>query len=295
MLTPGNFFEEGGFRDRGDRQKYYVGETPQEYILNKYDLLLVMTEQAPGLLGSPLIVPESQRYLHNQRLGLVIAKEPIQVSFLFHLCNQKSIRQIIHAKATGTKVRHTSPTKIESIVVGYPPNSLQIQFDQIVEKVDALKVFYQESLKEIENLYGSLSQRAFKGELDLSNVEVPEELPVVEKKEKEEVVEKKGQELKWPEYANSIIRDNLNGRFSYEELKGAINKLQNERKAASEKISLQKDPTSKEIRELLLKMLEDKPPYIEQIFDIPASEIDKPTNEQKKQIIFRVIDENKKS
>ena len=173
LLTPGNFFEEGGFRNRGDRQKYYVGETPQEYILDKGDLLLAMTEQAPGLLGSPLIVPKANLYLHNQRLGLVIAKEPIQTKFLFHLFNQNTIRQIIHSKATGTKVRHTSPTKLESIIVGYPPIDLQNRFAFIVEKVEGIKYRYQQSLTDLETLYGALSQKAFKGELDLSRVPLP--------------------------------------------------------------------------------------------------------------------------
>lgn len=177
LLTPGNFFEKGGFRDRVGRQKYYVGEAPKEYILSEHDLLLAMTEQAPGLLGSPLIVPESRKYLHNQRLGLVSANEPIQVFFLFHLFNQKSIRQIIHSKATGTKVRHTSPTKLESIVVGYPPLELQNEFAAIVEKVEGIKSRYQQSLSELENLYGTLSQKAFKGELELSRVPLPNQQP----------------------------------------------------------------------------------------------------------------------
>lgn len=173
LLTPGNFFEAGGFRDRGDRQKYYTGETPEEYILNAGSLLIAMTEQAPGLLGSPLIVPESNLYLHNQRLGLAVPKEPIHTRFLFHLFNQKSIRQIIHSKATGTKVRHTSPTKLESIVVGSPPIDLQNQFAAIVEKVESLKSRYRHSLADLETLYGALSQKAFKGELDLSRVVLP--------------------------------------------------------------------------------------------------------------------------
>lgn len=174
LLTPGNFYEKGGFRDRGSKQKYYTGETPKEYILSKGALLLAMTEQTPGLLGSPLIVPASDLYLHNQRLGLVVAKEPIQVQFLFHLFNQNSIRQTIHAKATGTKVRHTSPTKLEDIIVGYPPIELQNQFAAIAEKIEALKSRYQQSLSDLETLYGALSQQAFKGELDLSQVPLPD-------------------------------------------------------------------------------------------------------------------------
>ncbi|MCA9420919.1 MAG: restriction endonuclease subunit S [Nitrospira sp.] len=205
LLTPGNFFEEGGFRDRGDRQKYYTGEIPQDYILDKGDLLLAMTEQAPGLLGSPLIVPKANLYLHNQRLGLVVEREPIQTRFLFHLFNQKSIRQIIHSKSTGTKVRHTSPTKLESIIVGYPPIDLQNQFAAIVEKVESLKSRYQQSLTDLEGLYGTLSQKAFKGELDLSRVPLPKQHEV----QKEEAVEVADSEQDLPEEVKPTL-ENLN-------------------------------------------------------------------------------------
>ena len=74
LLTPGNFYERGGYRDRGEKQKFYTGEIPRDYVLNKGDLLVAMTEQAAGLLGSPILVPESNKFLHNQRLGLVTQK-----------------------------------------------------------------------------------------------------------------------------------------------------------------------------------------------------------------------------
>jgi type I restriction enzyme S subunit len=50
-----------------------------------------------------------------------------------------------------------------------PPKQLQTQFAQIVEKTEALKTQYQQSLQELENLYGSLSQKAFKGELNIND------------------------------------------------------------------------------------------------------------------------------
>lgn len=62
--------------------------------------------------------------------------------------------------------------QITELPVILPPLPLQSQFAAIVEKVEALKTKYQQSLAELENLYGSLSQRAFKGELDLSGVRV---------------------------------------------------------------------------------------------------------------------------
>ena len=71
VLTPGNFYERGGFKLRPDKDRFYSGQFPNEYILNKGDLILAMTEQGEGLLGSPALIPIANKYLHNQRLGLV--------------------------------------------------------------------------------------------------------------------------------------------------------------------------------------------------------------------------------
>ncbi len=173
LLTPGNFHEDGGYRDRMEKQKYYIGEIPKGYILKKGSLLIAMTEQAPGLLGSPIIVPASNQFLHNQRLGLVeFSEREFTATFLFYFFCSNSTKYIIHKRATGTKVRHTSPSKIEEMIIFYPPIELQIQFANIVTKTEALKEQYKNSLQELENLYGSLSQRAFKGELKMYDSEV---------------------------------------------------------------------------------------------------------------------------
>ena len=61
--------------------------------------------------------------------------------------------------------------ELQSIKILIPPIELQTQFAQIVEKIESLKMHYQSSLQELENLYGSLSQRAFRGELTLNQAE----------------------------------------------------------------------------------------------------------------------------
>jgi len=61
--------------------------------------------------------------------------------------------------------------RLEQIEIIYPPIELQTQFAQIVEKTEALKTQYQQSLQELENLYGSLSQKAFRGELVIKKKE----------------------------------------------------------------------------------------------------------------------------
>ena len=123
LLTPGNFNADGGFRSKGDQEKFYTGEVPSEYILKRGDLLVAMTEQAPGLLGSSILVPEDNHYLHNQRLGLVndLDESEIDRVFLYYLFNYRDVRAQIHAKASGTKVRHTAPSRIYEVEVLLPP------------------------------------------------------------------------------------------------------------------------------------------------------------------------------
>ncbi len=57
--------------------------------------------------------------------------------------------------------------QISDIDIPVPPISLQTQFAQIVERTETLKTQYQSSLQELESLCGSLSQKAFRGELEL--------------------------------------------------------------------------------------------------------------------------------
>jgi len=124
VLTPGNFYEKGGFRLRPGKDRYYVGDIPEEYVLEQGDLIIAMTEQAPGLLGSSAIIPESKKYLHNQRLGLISAidEKLLDKVFLYYLFNTRSVRSQISASATGTKVRHTAPDRIYRVKVCVPKN-----------------------------------------------------------------------------------------------------------------------------------------------------------------------------
>lgn len=122
VLTPGNFHEEGGFRRRPGKDRFYSAAIPQGYVLEKGDLIVAMTEQGPGLLGSAALVPQSGKYLHNQRLGLVdeIDTNVLDKRFLYYLLNTRTVRSQLSGSATGTKVRHTAPERIYQVKVSIP-------------------------------------------------------------------------------------------------------------------------------------------------------------------------------
>jgi type I restriction enzyme S subunit len=172
LLTPGNFYEQGGYRDRGEKQKYFIGEIPPEYVLREGDLLVAMTEQAAGLLGSPILVPESAKFLHNQRLGLVQGKPgiPWMNEFFFHVFNTRHVRNEIHSRASGVKVRHTSPSKIGDILVSFPASideqmNIASTLSSLAEGTQQCNSIYERKLTALEELKTSLLHQAFNGEL----------------------------------------------------------------------------------------------------------------------------------
>jgi type I restriction enzyme S subunit len=172
MLTPGNFYESGGYRHRGEKQKYYRGKIPRGYVLQKGDMLVAMTEQAAGLLGSPILIPESNKFLHNQRLGLIIKKPgvPWTNEFFFHVFNTGRVRREIHDSASGVKVRHTSPTKIGQIFVSFPQSiseqrTIVSKLSDLGEEIQRLANLYERKLVALEALKKSLLHQAFTGNL----------------------------------------------------------------------------------------------------------------------------------
>jgi len=135
LLTPGNFYEEGGFKARPEKDRFYTGTFPNDYILRKGDLIVALTEQGPGLLGSAALIPEDGIYLHNQRLGLVdkINPEIFEKKYLFHIFNSRSVRSQLYGSATGTKVKHTSPGRIYKVKVSVPEAKKQGGISSILE------------------------------------------------------------------------------------------------------------------------------------------------------------------
>jgi len=129
LLTPGNFTVGGGFK--GDKYKYFDGQVPEEYVLHENDLIVTMTDlsKQADTLGYPALVPKPQhfRFLHNQRLGKVLIRDDAKVDrrFLSYLLRTPEYRHEVLASATGTTVKHTSPSRILAFKTSIPPLSEQ--------------------------------------------------------------------------------------------------------------------------------------------------------------------------
>lgn len=82
-------------------------------------------------------------------------------------------QKILEKNAPAAAQKNINLEILRGMEVPKPPIVLQAQFASVVEKVEGLKSRYQQSLTDLEALYGALSQQAFKGELDLSRVPLP--------------------------------------------------------------------------------------------------------------------------
>ncbi len=163
VLTPGNFFDEGGFKHKGDKEKWYRGPIPSDYVLNEGDLIVAMTEQAEGLLGSSALIPRSGLYLHNQRLGLVKVRDTQQLEtrFIYYLFNSKPVRQQIRGSASGTKIRHTAPSRIADVKVSVPPLPIQRRIAGILSAYDELIENSQRRIRILEAMARALYREWF--------------------------------------------------------------------------------------------------------------------------------------
>lgn len=125
-------------------------------------------------LGKLAILPKgAKRGIINQALLKISLDEKIiNNQFFIFLFSHPSFKTKFYGNIIGTGIPNfPSMADFKKFNFIYPSIELQNQFANIVSKTEALKEKYKNSLVELENLYGSLSQRAFKGELEFLNTE----------------------------------------------------------------------------------------------------------------------------
>ena len=166
VTTPGNFDPEGGFRHQGPKEKFYSTlDFPSEYILKKNDLLTAMTEQAEGLIGSAILIPEDDKFLHNQRLGLLQLTDEADSFFVFHYLKTFRVRKDLSLTAAGTKVRHTSPEKIVKVKAQYPHKPEQQKIATFLTKVDQKIELLQRKKDQLTAYKKGMMQKLFSQEI----------------------------------------------------------------------------------------------------------------------------------
>ena len=133
------------------------------------DLLMSITAD----LGRTAVIPKNfeEAYI-NQHLALLRLKldliNPIYLSHYF--CTDFAKLQVQKYNKGGAKAG-LNFIDIKKINILIPSKPLQDKFAEIVTQIEQTKTIYQNSLNGLNNLFCSIAQKAFKGELDVSNIE----------------------------------------------------------------------------------------------------------------------------
>lgn len=125
-------------------------------------------------LGRIAEIPEGahEGIINQALLKLSLNPKEINNTYFKFLFRNKRIQDILFGFSRGSGIPNFPPMKtINSIKFPTPPIKLQNEFSKFIERTDFLKAKLESSLNDIENLFNTISQLAFKGKLDLSEID----------------------------------------------------------------------------------------------------------------------------
>lgn len=141
----------------------------EDYFLRNGDVLFVRSNGNKKLVGRCIVVyPGDEKVSYS---GFCI-RYRIEISgltptYLAHLFRMQSFRLALLQDGQGANIQNINQRILAALKIPSPPIDLQNTFAQRVEKIEAQKQAMTSSLKELEDNFNGLMQRAFKGELDI--------------------------------------------------------------------------------------------------------------------------------
>lgn len=160
-----NNIGESSFRDKN---KKYITEEKYKSLL-KHSVVPgdIVVAKMGEPIGRACILPD---YISKA----VIVADCMKIRPNLAIINRKYLEFLLNTEEVKTQFRKYSQgstrvrlnlTMLRQVEVLYPPIELQNQFADFVNQVDKLKFEMEKSLKELEDNFNSLMQKAFKGEL----------------------------------------------------------------------------------------------------------------------------------
>lgn len=155
-------------------KKGFISDEPREYILeDDYNSWMtrgfpkegdvLFTTEAP--LGNAAILGKLDKVVVGQRIITIQSGKTLKSEYLLYCLLSSVIQSEISKRSTGSTARGIRSKEFEKILIPIPSIDLQNKFADLVHKVEKLKGKQKQSETQLQNLFNSLMQRAFKGEL----------------------------------------------------------------------------------------------------------------------------------
>jgi Restriction endonuclease S subunits len=151
-----------------DNNISYIDKTVSDFLVRSklYEGDVVMTYIGINI-GDVAIIEENEKYHLAPNVSKItpLSFKVINPYYLLHYLMYN--RWLFVRGTTDTAKPALNMGEIRDIKIIIPNIEIQLQFEKIAKKIELLKTYYKSSLIELENMYGVLSQKAFKGELNI--------------------------------------------------------------------------------------------------------------------------------
>ena len=165
-LGVGDFKDLSKIEDVNNLGKVSLNKMPStEYLLQDGDIVFVRSNGNKALVGRCLAVYPNG--IPTTYSGFCIryrkTDKSLEIPYLLQVLKTDSMRKNMAGR--GANIQNLNQQILGELMIPIPPIELQNQFADFVNQVDKLKFEMEKSLKELEDNFNSLMQKAFKGEL----------------------------------------------------------------------------------------------------------------------------------
>ena len=167
-LGVGNFKSFYKIDDLDTLSSVELNNLPSEgYLLKDGDLVFVRSNGNKALVGRciEIICGGTMLTFSGFCIRYRVTSEKVKPSYLAQLFRNKSFKSLMLQGGRGANIQNINQKILSEIRIPVPETSLQDKFITSIKAIEAQKAQAQASLTQAEDLFNSLLQKAFKGEL----------------------------------------------------------------------------------------------------------------------------------
>jgi type I restriction enzyme S subunit len=176
VFKMGHIKKGGGLNADGTKSYYEKSKAKKlaKYVLKVGDLLMCMTDMKGNvaLLGHTALMNENDKYIVNQRVGLLRPNNDLGIDFpyLYILTNSNDFIEDLRSRAnSGVQVNlSTSEIKVSKVLL--PPKEINIEFDNCVKAFFESIFNNTKENQELTHLRDTLLPKLISGELAVAEV-----------------------------------------------------------------------------------------------------------------------------
>ena len=127
--------------------------------LPKGTLVMILSEQSPGLLGMTAQIPSNDKYVLNQRVAEIRPLENID-SYLLSMAINKN-QQYFSSRGAGTKVQNISKPNVESFEFLCPLRQEQTKIGNFFQQLDSLIAQHRQKHDKLLNIKKAMLEKMF--------------------------------------------------------------------------------------------------------------------------------------